>query len=159
MGFKIAFFVVDGGTVDSFPRFISHFTPLISFYTPWKHQKTMDFRIFSGSLEIEHWPYIGKITLPMCKITCQSHVLWYGSSHPELVSKKVVLKNFWKFTWKRLYQCLFLNKVAGLSPAALLKKRLWHRCCPAKFAKFLITPFFPVHLQWRLLLVQLIDYY
>ena len=26
-------------------------------------------------------------------------------------------------------------------PAALIKKRLWHRCFPVKFAKFLRTPF------------------
>ena len=26
-------------------------------------------------------------------------------------------------------------------PAALLKKRLWHRCFPVNFAKFLRTPF------------------
>ena len=26
-------------------------------------------------------------------------------------------------------------------PATLLKKRLWHRCFPVNFAKFLITPF------------------
>ena len=29
----------------------------------------------------------------------------------------------------------------GLRPATLLKKRLWHRCFPAKFLKFLETPF------------------
>ena len=34
-----------------------------------------------------------------------------------------VLKNFTKFTGKHLCQSLFLNKVAGLRPATLLKKR------------------------------------
>ena len=29
-----------------------------------------------------------------------------------------------------------------LRPATLLKKRLWHRCFPVNFAKFLRTPFF-----------------
>ena len=29
----------------------------------------------------------------------------------------------------------------GLRPATLLKKRLWHRCFPVNFAKFLRTPF------------------
>ena len=33
------------------------------------------------------------------------------------------------------------NKVAGLRPATLLKKRLWHRYVPVNFAKFLRTPF------------------
>ena len=35
----------------------------------------------------------------------------------------------------------FFNKVAGLRPATLLKKRLWHRCFAVNFAKFLRTPF------------------
>ena len=33
------------------------------------------------------------------------------------------------------------DKVAGLRPATLLKKRLWHRCFPVDFVKFLRTPF------------------
>ena len=33
------------------------------------------------------------------------------------------------------------NKVAGLWPTTLLKKRLWHRCFPVNFAQFLRTPF------------------
>ena len=36
---------------------------------------------------------------------------------------------------------LFFNKVAGLRPATLLRMRLWHRCFPVNFAKFLRTPF------------------
>ena len=36
---------------------------------------------------------------------------------------------------------LFLTKVAGLRPATLLKKRLWHRCFPVNFVKLLRTPF------------------
>ena len=35
-------------------------------------------------------------------------------------------------------------KIEGLRPATLLKKRLWHRCFPANFAKLLRTPFSPV---------------
>ena len=38
-------------------------------------------------------------------------------------------------------QSLFFNKVAGLRPATLLKKRLWHRCFPVNFVKFIRTPF------------------
>ena len=50
---------------------------------------------------------------------------------------KNVLKNFAKFTGKHLCQSLFLNKVAGLRSTTLLKKKLWHRCFPVNFAKFL----------------------
>ena len=32
-----------------------------------------------------------------------------------------------------------------------LKKRLWHRCFPVNFAKFLRTPFLTEHLWWLLL--------
>ena len=35
----------------------------------------------------------------------------------------------------------FFNKVADVRPATLLKKRLWHRCFPVNFAKFIRTPF------------------
>ena len=45
----------------------------------------------------------------------------------------------------------FLIKLQG--PAALLKKRLWHRCFPVNFAKFLRTLFFTEHLQWLLLYI------
>ena len=47
---------------------------------------------------------------------------------------------FTKFTGKHLYRSLFLNKVAGRS-ATLLKKKLWHKCFPLNFVKFLRTPF------------------
>ena len=46
------------------------------------------------------------------------------SSCPEVFCKKGVLGNFAKFTGKHLCQSLFFNKVAGLRPAILLKKRL-----------------------------------
>ena len=58
------------------------------------------------------------------------------SRTPELLRKKGVLKDFAKFTGKHLCQSLFLNKVV-----TLLKKRVWHRCFPVSFAKFLRTPF------------------
>ena len=50
-------------------------------------------------------------------------------------------RNFTKFTGKHLNQSLFFNKVAALRPETLLKKRLWHRCFPMNFLKFLRTPF------------------
>ena len=60
---------------------------------------------------------------------------------PEMFCKKSVLGNFAKFTGTHLCQSLFFNKVAALKPATLLKKRLWHRCFPVNFAKFLRIPF------------------
>ena len=60
---------------------------------------------------------------------------------PEVFCKKGFLRNFAKFAGKHLCQSLFFNKIAGLRPATLLKKSIWHRCLPLNFAKFLRTPF------------------
>ena len=49
------------------------------------------------------------------------------------------VRNFATLTGKHLCQSLFLVKLQTSSPA---KMRLWHRCFPVNFAKFLRTPFF-----------------
>ena len=71
----------------------------------------------------------------------------FRSSRPEVFSKKGVRRNFAKFTGKHLRQS------PETRPATLLKKRLWRRCFPVNFAKFLRTPL--QNTSWRLL--QLID--
>ena len=57
---------------------------------------------------------------------------------PEVFCKKVVLKIVAKFTGKRLYRSLFLNK----EPATFFKKRLRHRCFLVffKITNFYRTP-------------------
>ena len=50
--------------------------------------------------------------------------------------KTGVLKNSAKFAGKHLCWSLFFNKVAGLRPATLFKKRLQHRYFPVNIAKF-----------------------
>ena len=62
------------------------------------------------------------------------------SSHPRC-SVKSVLRNFAKSARKPRCQSVFFNKVAGLRPATLLKKRLWHRLFPVNLTKFLGSPF------------------
>ena len=57
--------------------------------------------------------------------------------------EKGVLRNFAKFTGKHLCQ--------SLRSATLLKKRLWHRCFPVNFVKFIRASFFTEHLWWLLL--------
>ena len=52
----------------------------------------------------------------------------------EVFYKKSVLRNFAKFIEKHLCQNLFIK---------VLKKKLWHRCFPVNFAKFLKTSFLP----------------
>ena len=63
------------------------------------------------------------------------------SSHRRCFIIKGVLRNFAKFTWKHLCQCLYINEVVDLMPATLLKKKLLHRCFSVNFLKFLETPF------------------
>ena len=58
-----------------------------------------------------------------------------------VLRKKGFLRNFAIFTGKHLCRSLFFNKLTGLRPAILLKKRLWHRCFPVNFGKFLRTSF------------------
>ena len=60
----------------------------------------------------------------------------------------------WGVLWKKVFleisqnsqenTCarVLFNKVAGLRPATLLKKRLCHRCFPVNFVKYLRTPFY-----------------
>ena len=57
-------------------------------------------------------------------------------SRPEVFCKKGVLRNFTKFTGKHLCQSL------SLRPATLWKRRLWHRCFPAKFCEISKNTFF-----------------
>ena len=53
-------------------------------------------------------------------------VFYYAvrSIRPEVFCNRGSLKNFTKFTENHLSQGLFFNKVSGLRPATLLKKRL-----------------------------------
>ena len=60
---------------------------------------------------------------------------------PEVFREKRCSWKFHKIHRKTPVPGLFFNKVAGLRPATLLKKRLLHRCFLVNFAKFLRTPF------------------
>ena len=64
--------------------------------------------------------------------------------------KMCVLKNFVKFTGKKLCQSPFFNKVAGLRPVTLLKKRLW-QMFSCEFREIFRNTFFTEHLRWLLL--------
>ena len=48
----------------------------------------------------------------------------------------------------------FLIKLQQV-PASLLKTRLWHRCFPVNFAKFIRAPFFTEHHWWLPLEVKI----
>ena len=65
---------------------------------------------------------------------------------PRSVLSKKCSEKFRKFYRKTPVPESFFNKVVGLKPATLLKKRLWYRCFPVNFVKFLRTLFFTEHL-------------
>ena len=73
------------------------------------------------------------------------------SSHLRYSVKKVFLEISQNSQTNQLCLSLFFNKVAGLRPATLLKKRHGHRCFPVNFVKFIRTPFYIEHIWWLLL--------
>ena len=81
--------------------------------------------------------------------------------YPEAVAQRYSVKKvFFEIsqTGKHLCQSLFFKKRCRPRPAALLKKRLWHRYFPVNIAKFLRTPLFTEHLRWLLLVSKSIPY-
>ena len=78
------------------------------------------------------------------------------NSHQRCSMKKGVLWNFTEFTVKHLCQSLSFHKVAELRPVTLLNKRIWHRCFPVNFTRFLKTSFLKENLRWLLLPFPLI---
>ena len=64
------------------------------------------------------------------------------SSRSEVFCTKGALKILQNSQENHCARVSFFNKVADLTAATLLKKRLWHSCFPTDFAKFLRSPFF-----------------
>ena len=91
------------------------------------------------------------MTISTCHPVNHHQDYLHRSSCPEVFCKKGALRNFTKFTGKHLCQSLFLNKVAGLQPATLSRKRVWDSGFPLNFEKYLRTHFFKEHHQWMLL--------
>ena len=65
------------------------------------------------------------------------------SSRPEVLFKNFVIRKFAKFRGKHLRK----TEENRLRPTTLLKKRIWHRCFPVNFEKFLATHFLTEHLR------------
>ena len=89
---------------------------------------------------------------------CQANHILDRSSHQRCSGRKDALRNFAKFTGKHLCQGLFMS---GPKACNFIKKRLWHKCFPLNFAKFLRIPFLQ-NTSERLLLFKanrVSDYY
>ena len=80
------------------------------------------------------------------------------NSQLKLPYSDVVFRRFSaeKVFWKYMQASQESSCATILRPATLLKKRLWHKCFPAKFPKFLRTSIFIEHHQW--LLLHLFDF-
>ena len=92
---------------------------------------------------------------PYFRVPCDDNQVSFNkSSHWRCSVKKGALKIFTEFTGKLCWSLCF-NKVAGLKPATLLKKRFQHRCFPVNSVKFLRTSFLE-NTSCRLLLILLI---
>ena len=79
------------------------------------------------------------------RATLRRQVIFIPTFREFLVLTFSTSEIFTKFTGKHLCQSLFCYKVD------FVKRRLWHRCFPVNFAKFLRTLVFIEHL-WSLLL-------
>ena len=136
------------------------------FYFSEKHSAVLKFSIVSNCNQCRnnysqmHIPQaysepsqtskIGNSFQPL-NIFGNSYIFRCRSSRPEVFCKHDVLRNFTKFTGKHLWQSHQKTPVAGLGPATLLKKRLWHRCFPLNFTTFLRRLFLTEHFWWLLL--------
>ena len=115
------------------------------------------FRIFVVCLFLEHYTWIlfQKNLKKFLKIKFEKHhqkKYSIRSSRPEVYCRKnAFLKISQNSQENTCARDSFFNKVAGLRPAILLKKSLYHRCFPVNFAKFLRAPFFIEQLRWLLL--------
>ena len=72
---------------------------------------------------------------------------------PRVVLEKGALKNLTKFIEKHLRRSLFFDRVTNWKLVTLLKKRLWHRNLPVRFA---LKSFKKTYFLWNIYkLVQL----
>ena len=107
----------------------------------------------------DHSYFDYKLNLGKLFLTYYFHfIFWlvylWRSSRPEVFCKNRVLRFFTKFTGTHLCQSLFFNKIAGVRPTTLLKRRLWQRFFPVNSVKLLRKPFFTEHPWWLLLFIS-----
>ena len=75
---------------------------------------------------------------------------WFISSHLRCSVKSCSYK------FRKIQRKTPVSESLFFSPETLLKKRLWPRCFPRNFVKFLRTPFFIEHLWWLLLMIKMV---
>ena len=73
--------------------FLTHFSPVSHFYTPWKRQKTKAFLTFSGGIEMWHWTKMGW-TIYFCNSIQNKSWILFLRTVP-------IWRNLWSLTLKR----------------------------------------------------------
>ena len=79
-----------------------NFQPMFPFYSPWKHQKTFGFLLFSGGIKWEHWPSWER-SLSYC-ITCS--FLVKSTEATRLKHRTEINLWVWKISCDYFYQSL-----------------------------------------------------
>ena len=77
-----------------FSTSLTYYSPVLFFYTPWKHQKIRDFLISSGGTERDHWHWMGKFAFTLENIKANMNLLKISSK----IWKKIILT----LSWRRL---------------------------------------------------------
>ena len=83
-----------------FFNILTHFKPMLHFYTPWKRQKTRGFLTLSGGMEIEHWLIMGQRLVIDLKQECESQ---FSSMIKNFIHQKT-----WK--WNQIFQVFLHNQ-------------------------------------------------
>ena len=94
--------------------------------------------------------------MPPSRIGILSEAISIAST-PLQQRQSISLASFWQCPHFRSSRPEFFYEKSCLRPANLLKKRLWHKCFPVSFAKFLKTSFFTKYLQWLPLVFAPVD--
>ena len=93
------------------------------------------------------------------QVTSYTAVLLIAWRHQEAVVQKCSVKKILLEIPENSQEntCDRVSFLIKLQAATLLKEKLWHRCLPVNFLKFLRTPFLTEHLWWLLqvILMQL----
>ena len=104
--------------------------------------------MISFPIYINHNFNLGVSTSTLSKVFKTGEVKPVRNSPPEVFCKKDVLRNFQN---SQESTCGGVFSLIKLQAWSLLKDRLWHRCFPVNFWKFLRISFLTEQLWWLLL--------
>ena len=112
----------------------------LNIFHRWKYSCSLDWLLWNISLSFS----CCFVLFSCCFVLV--FVLFCSHFRAVLFSFSCCFVLFWEKTSRPLPLDLHKNRNLS-SPATLLKKRLWHRCFPVNFSKFLRTPCFIEHVQ------------